>query len=88
VTLVAEAWEAPDKSLRHLLAALRSALGPRRALRVALIGEASDQGFRAPSVEDARVFGDRLTLLEDPYLAVEALAATSAAPGLDAGGQA
>jgi hypothetical protein len=87
VTVVAEAWEAPDKSLRHLLSALRGALGPRRTLRVALIGEASDHGFETPSAEDARVFADRLTLLEDPYLTVEALPGSRAARALDAGGQ-
>jgi hypothetical protein len=87
VTLVAEAWEAPDRSLRHLLSALRSAIGPRRALRVALIGEAASQGFAAPSPDDARVFRDRLTLLEDPYLAVETLPRSDAALGTDAGGR-
>ncbi|HEX6242735.1 MAG TPA: DUF2868 domain-containing protein, partial [Polyangiales bacterium] len=86
VTLLAEAWEAPDKSLRHLLSQLRKALGPRRALRVALIGEASVHGFGAPRAEDARVFRDRLTLLEDPYLAVETLPGSSSDAALDARG--
>jgi Protein of unknown function (DUF2868) len=85
VTVVAEAWEAPDRSLRHLLSALRSALGPRRLLRVALIGEASDSGFTAPDAQDARVFADRLTLLEDPYLTVETLTG-STRPQVDVGG--
>jgi hypothetical protein len=76
VALLAEAWEAPDKSLRGLLADLRRALGPRRTLRVVLVGEASERGFRAPEPEDVRVYQDRLTLLEDPYLTVDTLAAT------------
>jgi hypothetical protein len=78
VTLVAEAWEAPDKGLRSLLAALRLASGPRRTLRVALIGEASAHGFKAPAADDVRVYRDRLTLLDDPYLIVESLPAASA----------
>jgi hypothetical protein len=73
VCLVAEAWEAPDKSLRGFLATLRQALGPRRSVRVVLIGEASERGFTAPMQEDVRVFKDRLTLLDDPYLSVETL---------------
>lgn len=76
VTLVAEAWEAPDKSLRQLLGALREALGPRRTLRVLLIGEASANAFQTPAPEDVRVYRDRLTLLEDPYLMVECLPGT------------
>lgn len=75
VCLVAEAWEAPDKSLRSFLATLRHAVGPRRAVRVMLIGEASEQGYRAPAQEDVRIFRDRLTLLGDPYLSVETLPA-------------
>ncbi len=75
VTVVAEAWEAPDKSLRTLLARVREALGPQRALRVALIGEASKDGFTAAAAEDVRVYADRLTLLRDPYLIVETLPA-------------
>ena len=83
VTLIAEAWEAPDKSLRALLAALRTALGPRRALRVVLIGEASQNGFDAPSPADVRVYRDRLTLLEDAYLAVETLPESGAPEAAD-----
>jgi hypothetical protein len=83
VTLVAEAWEAPDKSLRNLLSALRKALGPRRTLRVVLIGEASEQGFLAAAAEDVRVYRDRLTLLADPYLSVETLPAIAQQPTRD-----
>lgn len=77
VCLVAEAWEAPDKSLRALLSMLRQALGPRRSVHVVLIGEASESGFAAPAGDDVRLFRDRLTLLQDPYLSVETLAAAS-----------
>ena len=73
--LVTEAWEAPDKSLRNLLAALREALGPRQTLRVVLVGEASEHGYAAPADADVRLFRDRLTLLADPYLTVETLPA-------------
>ena len=76
VALLAEAWEAPDKSLRGLLAELRRVLGPRRTMRVVLVGEAREDGFAAPAAEDVRVYQDRLTLLEDPYLIVDTLAAS------------
>lgn len=78
VCLLAEAWEAPDKSLRGLVSALRRALGARRTLRVVLVGEASEAGFAAPAPEDVRVFRDRLTLLDDPYLTVDTLLPASA----------
>jgi len=73
--LVAEAWEAPDKSLRSLLSTLRQAAGPRCNIRVVLIGQANEEGYEAPAPADVRVFRDRLTLLEDPYLSVETLPA-------------
>lgn len=78
VVLVAEAWEAPDKSLRQLLARLRAELGARVTLRVVLIGEASAHGFREPASSDVAVYRDRLTLLEDPYLSIETLPSSSA----------
>ncbi|MET0344377.1 MAG: DUF2868 domain-containing protein [Polyangiales bacterium] len=73
--VVVEAWEAPDKGLRTFLAHLRAAMGPRRILRVILIGEARADGYEAPSDEHVRLFRDRLTLLDDPYLSVETLPA-------------
>lgn len=75
VVLVTEAWEAPDKGLRNLLAALRKAMGERQSLWVVLLGEASAEGFAAAHPEDVALFRDRLTLLSDPYLRVEALPA-------------
>lgn len=75
ITVIAEAWEAPDKSLRALLARVREALGPQRTLRVALIGEASKDGFTAAAPEDVRVYADRLSLLRDPYLILDTLPA-------------
>lgn len=78
-SVVVEAWEAPDKSLRSFLARLRAVVGPRRILRVVLIGEASAHGYEAAAEEHVRVFRDRLTLLEDPYLSVETLPALTAA---------
>lgn len=73
VSVVTEAWEAPDAGLRGFLAALRQALGPRVAVRVVLVGEATDSGFAGPDPADVRVYRDRLTLLQDPYLRVEVL---------------
>ena len=73
VTLVAEAWEAPDRSLRDFLQRLRVALGPQRTLRVALIGEASSSGYQRAAKQDVQVFRDRLQLLADPYLSVDVL---------------
>jgi hypothetical protein len=78
VCVVTEAWEAPDKSLRELLAALRRRLGPRRSVRVVLMGEADTHGWSEPAPDDVRLFRDRLTLLQDPYLSVEALTAARA----------
>jgi hypothetical protein len=77
VCLVAEAWEAPDKGLRSLLSMLRQAVGARRSMSVVLIGEASEHGFAAPAEVDVKLFRDRLTLLQDPYLSVETLAEAS-----------
>jgi hypothetical protein len=78
VCVVSESWEAPDKSLRALLAELRRAGGTRRSIRVVLIGEADAHGWSAPERDSLRLFRDRLTLLQDPYLSVEALAAVRA----------
>lgn len=73
VTVIAEAWEAPDRGFRDFLARLRQQLGPRRILRVALMGEASAVGFSRAQPQDVRVFRDRLSLLADPYLAIDVL---------------
>jgi len=72
VAVVAEGWEAPDRSVLRLLRELRSAAGPRRHLRVLLV-DAADAGGRPPPEAQVRVWREALARLEDPYLAVEPL---------------
>jgi len=72
VLLLAEGFEAPDKSVRTFLRNLRSAVGPGQTILVSLIQGAS--GAPAPaSQDDVQIWRDRLRLLDDPYLAVEPL---------------
>ncbi len=73
VVVVAEGWEAPDKGIRRYLQAMRNAVGPRRPIYVALVGDSDTHTFRGPDPDDVEIWRDRLTLLEDPYLGVEAL---------------
>lgn len=76
IALVAEGWEAPDRSVRRLLTELRRAAGPRRPLTVWLVDEASaEAGDELRPAPDAqlRVWREALGQLEDPYLAVEPL---------------
>jgi hypothetical protein len=72
VELVAEGWEAPDGSVRRLIAELRRAAGPRRPLTVWLVDEAEGGVRPAPEVQ-LRLWRETLGRLEDPYLAVEPL---------------
>jgi len=72
VVLVAEAWEAPDKGTRRFLAEIRAALGPELVIHVLLIGESEAERPRPPTSEDLTLWRDRLSLLADPYLGVEA----------------
>ena len=75
VVLLAEGWEAPDKSVRTFLAALREA-SPAGAKRfVALVERARAEAWRASPAADVKIWRDRLSLLEDPYLSVEPLEA-------------
>ncbi len=71
--LLADAWEPPDKGVRRYLAKLRQAIGPQSRLTVALVGEPKNAKPTKPREEDFQIWEDRLTLLEDPYLAVESL---------------
>jgi len=72
VVVVAEGWEAPDRSVLRLLRELRSAAGPRLHLRVLLV-DAVDDGPRPPPAAQVRVWRDALGRLEDPHLAVDPL---------------
>jgi len=75
VVLVAEGWEAPDRSVLRFLRELRRAAGPRRHLRVLLVDqvEEADEWTRPPQDAQVRVWADSLARLEDPHLALEAL---------------
>lgn len=73
VVLVAEAWEAPDKGTRRFLAEVRAALGAQLVIHVLLIGAAEDEAPAAPTSDDLALWRDRLSLLADPYLGVEAV---------------
>lgn len=72
VALIAEGWEAPDRSVRRLLAELRRAVGPRRPVTVWLVDEA-DANVRPAPPAQLRLWRDALGPLEDPYLEVEPL---------------
>jgi hypothetical protein len=72
VALVAEGWEAPDRSVRRLLTDLRRAAGPRRPLTVWLVDEAG-AGVRPAPEAQLTLWREELGRLEDPYLAVEPL---------------
>jgi len=72
VLVLAEAWEAPSKGIRHALAQLRRRLAERTPIQVLLLdGEAS--AWRAPSAEDQSLWRRRLSELADPYLQVGGL---------------
>ena len=77
VALVAEGWEAPDRSVRRLLTDLRRAAGPRRPLTVWLVDEAgvdeAGAGVRPAPEAQLTLWREELGRLEDPYLAVEPL---------------
>lgn len=70
--LLAEGFEAPDKSVRRFLADLRAAVGPRRTILVGLV-EIEGDGLRPSPQQDIDLWRDRLQLLNDPYLAVESM---------------
>jgi hypothetical protein len=64
VLLLAEGWEAPDKATRRFIAALR-----RGNVRPVFVGVLLDSE-QAPALA---VWRDRLRLLEDPLVSVEAV---------------
>jgi hypothetical protein len=68
VLLLAEGWEAPDKATRRFIAALR-----RGNVRPVFVGVLLDSEH-APALA---IWRDRLRLLEDPLVSVEAVVARS-----------
>jgi hypothetical protein len=72
VALVAEGWEAPDRSVRRLLTELRRSAGPRSPLTVWLVDEAGEV-VRPAAAPQLKIWREALGRLEDPYLAVEPL---------------
>lgn len=73
VAVVAEGWEAPDRSVLRLLRELRAAAGAGRRLAVLLAEVADDGAVRAPPEAQVRLWREALARLEDPGLAVEPL---------------
>ncbi|MEL7367436.1 MAG: DUF2868 domain-containing protein [Myxococcota bacterium] len=73
VVVVAEAFEAPDKGIRRYLRGLRQAVGIDRPIYVALVGEGTADLLAPPVADDVALWKDRMTLLEDPYLGVQAV---------------
>ena len=72
VVLLAEGFEAPDKSVRRFLAELRQEVGERRTLLVGLV--TAEDGRLDPSRgDDVELWTNRLRVLNDPYLAVESM---------------
>jgi hypothetical protein len=69
VVLVVEGWEAPDKATRHFVQALRLRGAPERPIFVAVLIAAAD----APELA---LWRDRMRLLEDPFVSVQALVAS------------
>jgi hypothetical protein len=75
VLVVAEAWEAPGRSIEHMLGELRARIETRRPIIVGLVGaknEGTDGGsWRTPDDDDRRLWERRLRALGDAYLRVE-----------------
>jgi hypothetical protein len=72
VAVVAEAWEAPDKSIRRFLRRLRSAGRPELPLWVLLVADPSASPSEVTD-EELRRWRKSLGTLADPYLGVERL---------------
>jgi hypothetical protein len=76
VVVVAEGWEAPDKAVLRVMRQLRRALGERRHL-VVLLAQVDASGIRPSPAAELRIWEEGLAPLQDPYLAVQPLRATS-----------
>lgn len=68
--VIVEGWEAPDKATRRFVQDLRQSGAPERPVLIAVLS--SD-----PDGPELAVWRDRLRLLEDPWVSVEAAAASS-----------
>jgi hypothetical protein len=72
VAVAAEAFEPPDKAVRHFLAELRHAARPATHVLVALIG-ASGGAPAVASEQDCEIWSAQLAALEDAYLSVQSV---------------
>ncbi|HTV19994.1 MAG TPA: DUF2868 domain-containing protein [Polyangiaceae bacterium] len=72
--LVVEGWEAPDKATRRFVRAVRERGAADRPIFVAVLVE-------SPDAAELGVWRDRLRLLEDPFVSVQALVTSRAASG-------
>jgi hypothetical protein len=75
VLLLAEGWEAPDKATRRFVQALRRTGPPDRPVFVCVLLADADAGTLA-------LWRDRLRLLQDPWISVQALVASTGSPRL------
>ena len=66
VVLLVEGWEAPDKATRRFVQALRARGSAERPIFVAVLAEAAESA-------ELTVWRDRMALLEDPFLSVQAV---------------
>lgn len=73
VLVLAEAWEPPDRATLRFLRLLRTALGPRQAIVVGLLGPGDGGRWGQVDSADAGLWKERLVSLRDPYLGLELL---------------
>jgi hypothetical protein len=71
--VVAEGWEPPDRSVLRLLRSLRDALGPRRPIRVVLLGPVDGARITPAATTDVQLWREGLARLADPFVSVESL---------------
>lgn len=71
VLLLAEAWEPPSKNLLHFLRGLRASLGRDCAIVVGLLTRGAARS--GASMDDTRIWRQRVAALGDPRLRVEAV---------------
>jgi hypothetical protein len=75
VLLLVEGWEAPDKATRRFVEALRRHGASDRPVFVGVLLPDGDAGEAdARSLDPLALWRDRLRLLRDPFVSVEAVA--------------